>query len=781
MALHISGVAASTGAIALMFCLLVSESYITHIRILEDAAYPSTPPPAESPADNKKPRVIVVAVRKSGRVRMHKARENTNGSYSIGKTWVLDELTAIQSFTKFTPKTLDEQQGKERAGGVGFIITIQKPYYWQAGTPKEKDFFIYSLIKIFKKYTGGKLPELHGFDPQELEQFAGAGPAPGTPQARTPQTPFARENGGSYQGTPTFQGGRPHNAPQPDRSRQNGREVRPYVSQERSSRERPQQLRPSQERIVQPHPSQEGVLRVADSPDGIPHMPGSFPSSDFVRNLRPQDSKPQVTKNSLDSSTRPARYRDGSVTPGMQHELNSPRLAGAQSTESFRNRQDYQSKGVPGSGQPSGERSRQNGHYALIDTSESSAGRPSSSDRNQLPTPLRSGVPNSWQSSSIPQRERRASNTSPSSSHQNSEQETSQERSARSIAPEFRPSHSPNNSSIGSRQDHSVEPRPSEAGSSVDVSANVSGVTNGAQNTSVVPNETVISPAIANGNVSRSEENSSRNLTQPSLESSSESPADAQSHRPGLGPMIKTKSNQEVANKFRKAATAYNAFKPRVGGAGEKLRGGPEKSANENDGVSGVFPAPSITKAASHDTVKSLPSDEISDVSPIPKPDIQSPVANVILSSPPTEVVSTHEEVPNVSSAEQVPDMREAPTEERPRKRRSDHSGKYARVLGIDHSLLEGRTHEIETILDAFGWRENSDQKNAFEDIQLGLKKEIARVEAGSLLGAFEVGDERATAVGHMMDKVIAECEELDCLLTLYNVELGVSHQKFCI
>ena len=79
----------------------LSESYITHIRIQEDSAHPSSPPPPDSPPENRKPRLIIIAVRSTGRVRMHKARENNNGSFSIGKTWNLEELSAIESLGEF--------------------------------------------------------------------------------------------------------------------------------------------------------------------------------------------------------------------------------------------------------------------------------------------------------------------------------------------------------------------------------------------------------------------------------------------------------------------------------------------------------------------------------------------------------------------------------------------------------------------------------------------------------------------------------------------------------
>jgi len=54
---------------------------------------------------------------------------------------------------------------------------------WQALTTKEKDFFVGSLIKIYKKYTNGKIPELIGFSPEEEAQLTG-GNTPRTPNTQ---------------------------------------------------------------------------------------------------------------------------------------------------------------------------------------------------------------------------------------------------------------------------------------------------------------------------------------------------------------------------------------------------------------------------------------------------------------------------------------------------------------------------------------------------------------------------------------------------------------------
>jgi hypothetical protein len=156
---------------------LVIESYIAHIRVLEDAAFLASPPPPSSMAENKKSRCLVMAVRKSGHVRIHKARENANGTFSIGKTWRLDDLIAIQVYGNIWPLTRLELQQKEWASDEGFLLTFGKSYYWQALFTEERDFFLTALIMVYRKYTGGKytsgkytggkVPELNGFSDAE--------------------------------------------------------------------------------------------------------------------------------------------------------------------------------------------------------------------------------------------------------------------------------------------------------------------------------------------------------------------------------------------------------------------------------------------------------------------------------------------------------------------------------------------------------------------------------------------------------------------------------------
>ena len=101
---------------------------------------------------------------------MHKTRENANGTFSIGKTWTIDSLDSL-----------------EETDSLGFIITIQKPYYWMTETSKEKYAFITALIQVYRKFTGGRTPEIVGFE----SIFRSTPAAPASQSSRSPPNPYA--------------------------------------------------------------------------------------------------------------------------------------------------------------------------------------------------------------------------------------------------------------------------------------------------------------------------------------------------------------------------------------------------------------------------------------------------------------------------------------------------------------------------------------------------------------------------------------------------------------
>lgn len=679
---------------------------------------------------------------------MHKARENPNGSFSIGKTWMLDDLATIESFTGSQSTNYEDQRRKQWAGDSGVLVTIQKPYYWQAATSKEKDFFIGSLIKIYRKYTGGKLPQLIGFTSQELSEFtATAGQRP-----RTPQTPVSR----------------PGPAPLPGKAPSS---EYPQTPPRAVNRE------PSRELKLQP--SNDSGLRRGDSEERTSATPGQFPPSDFVRNLRPPDPR---TRSQPSRSESPAlnSYRDGSSNPpSPQAERSLRSLASGTSVDSFKSREGSRD-GPPTGPLPNFDRLRTNKTHSPVGRVETppQLAPPRSPERGLL-TSLRAGSGSNVQSKQeqLPERRRPPISipTTQIESTPDSPQDfsTPSEKAALPFGPSLSQINQLENSNGGQGQGQSqsrfVDPLGQQTQSQVAKGLNTSEPLND------------MLPAAEGAQTLPAALSQLSQLSSPATPTSPpEAPAPEEVHRPGLGPMIKKKSTKDIANAFRKAAAAHNAFKPRTGGAAEKVRDEMLKTPHTPDGINGVFPAPSMLRDISQENLKSptaLPTLATRPLSPEPLrivPDV------TVTPSPAPAPVASEAATTNTLRRPSPSPERQTPSpssvqDERLRKRRSNHSAKYAKALGIDHTLLEGRTIDIESALTDFGWGDGEIVKTTYDDLQNAIKRDLAKVEMGSWLGTFEHTDERVAIVGTMLDKAIAECEELDGLLTLYNVELGVS------
>ena len=678
---------------------------------------------------------------------MHKAKENANGSFSIGKTWSLDDLAAIESFTGPPLDTYEDKQRKRWAGDSGVIVTIQKPYYWQTATSKEKDFFIGSLIKIYQKYTGGKLPQLTGFTEEELAQFT----TPPAQQPRTPQTPAQRPIPGNQQSSSEYQ-----SPPPPVPNRGPAREMRPPPSNGSSSRRN-------------------------ESEERGPPMPGQFPQSEFVRNLKPQDSKSRFQDVRSESPTLSSLRSAGSNPPSPAEERSLRSFGGGPSVESLQSRQ-VSREGPPNGSYPSFDRLRNNGRYSPLDRAETPPQPTPRSPERGLQTPLRS-TNLAQRSGELPERKRPPISI-PTHGQKASVPESPQEFSTPS---ETSPPHISND-----------QPKPRAMGalngaassSSEGYFGNATQKQGESQDSKGLGSSTTTEDAAPNTAGILHFHSALSQLSSPTTPASApESPPAEEVHRPGLGPMIKKKSAKDIANAFRKAAIAHNAFKPRTGGAAEKLRDEMVKSPNTPDGINGVF-TPSLLRDVSQDSLKS-PAPNSTAVSRSMTPELSKGIPNVTITpspgpvaappytplpEPPEESNSSPEKQTSSPGKKSVPAANISSQDERRRKRRSNHSAKYAKALGIDHILLEGRTVDFESALMDFGWGEEETVKTSFEELHGAIKRDLAKMETGSWLGSFEHNDERVAMVGNMLDKAIAECEELDGLLTLYNVELGVSN-----
>lgn len=860
--------------------LLVAESYITHIRIQEDGAYPSSPSPAGSNPANKKARVIIIAVQNTTIVQLHKGRENSNGSFSIGKTWHMADLSHIENYVHMVARNEEDQQQKKWAGDSGFLVTINKPYYWEASTAKEKEFFIGSMVKIYTKYTDkwhlqqGKYPILTGFNMGELngltegrpyaateegraaidawlakygdnkpppedrdpygelrrayEQSRGprSGPSPVQPQGlaspgdmRRVQTPDGRnlppprgvgrpptsegpprDRMPRQPGPPSMPNMREANARGPPGRPEDGRmPVSPrngppgLTSPPTPSFQDSPRQRPSMEQNLRSRPSRENMaLRSTPSRERLQPMPGVVPPIPVPspRRLSPQSSKsdlrPKTPETASASSLPPAispgrpPIPDDARSQRSQKSLESPSVDGA--GLGISSAEERKPNGYP----PPPRREPSPGRSLRPGTAQSNAS--SSFTRNEEPPPEELA-----QKAALPERRRPQMDSRPSQQSQRSVGSQGSGMNSQYHTPVQSPP--PPVAIPPRRRPQETSERPKPAPYEQPAAAAGPPLAQEPVEAPILapqPTPPPTSPLPQIPKAPEAKETPSPTETQPAKDSeeapavkaispTSEAEEEGVAHRPGLGPMIKKKMGKgDAANAFRKAATAAGAFKPRAGGAAAKLFSKETKTSDEPDGISSVFvPQRPTPKEEAEKKLKEQPKPDRSSKE---RPSIDTEVVpEVKVSAPlsPTPVVTTinlEDKLPSRSPSPEKPAAKAEPEPEvRRKRRRSNQQVMNISKLGIDPSILDGRGLEFETLLSEFGWGSSELSAKNIDSLESDIKREIARVEAGSWLNHLEQKDDRVEAVEKMLDRAIAECDELEGLLTLYNVELSVS------
>ncbi|KAH9969098.1 exocyst complex component Sec3-domain-containing protein [Russula dissimulans] len=106
------------------------ETYVSHLKILEDVG----------PEADLKPRFILLARNADGEGLIHKSKMNSNRTFSVGKTWKLVELRAIEVINPFT-----------------FNITLARTYKWSTEESDEQLEFLYALVDLFRSVSAGSL------------------------------------------------------------------------------------------------------------------------------------------------------------------------------------------------------------------------------------------------------------------------------------------------------------------------------------------------------------------------------------------------------------------------------------------------------------------------------------------------------------------------------------------------------------------------------------------------------------------------------------------------
>lgn len=671
------------------------ESYITHVRVLEDAAYPSSPPPPDSSDSNKKHRLILVAVRRSGKVRVHKARENPNGSFSIGKTWNLDELTAIISYTSLMPANLQQQMEKEWASDTGFVVSLGKPYFWAAPTSKEKDFFIASLIKIYRKYTGGKSPELIG-----LPQISGM-----IASQRTPETPAGHSELGLQ--------------PAP---------LRPSTSS--TSPATP--ATPPISAISTPSPAttHADVKPKALEPAFVPKFEERRPGLPPVVKQKPfnEDFQPDM----LGSAPGPIvdEYRPA-LSPAPRVDDYRPSPPPAPRVD------DYRPSPPPA---------------PMVDEYRPSPPpAPRVDDYRPSPSPIPAPIPGLVVKKKSFNEDAKPKVVEPPAVPKTDE-------------------YRPGQNSIAQKKSFSDDVKSSEV------------------------TEPMAAPRVEDhrpGLGAMVKPTISHDEVKPEVPEPVADPK-VEEHRPGLGPMVKKKSTKDIANQFRKAALAATAFQPRQGGAGARLKAMQEKLSNEPDGITSVVPAP-LTRGMSVDGARSGTPDlgspvtendqfpsQVAPVEALPRVKIERTGTSDSVARSATPVlapVTAEPEQAQTDLRSDSPDRTRAGSPQRKRRQKMEAEvEKQCASLGIDPRIMEGRGADFNELLTEFGWDGKLSNLKTLYDFETDIQREIGRAQATGWLGIVEQQDSKIQDLAKAFDKTIAECEELDGLLTLYAHELDTLH-----
>ncbi|KAJ7706358.1 exocyst complex component sec3 subunit [Mycena rosella] len=266
---------------------VLEESYVAHVKIWEDAG---------SEGGGRKPRYILLSQASNGNGFLHKSKLNTNGSFSVGKTWRLPELRALQ--------VID---------GSSFNITLSRTYRWETEKPEDQLQFLESLIQLFRAVSPGSPLQVEGIadvPPTGRQPVQNGSPARRPPNNQRAATPSQSENDYDQRipsSPPRSQSrnGLPSRAASPANSSRGG-----YAS----SRPTP---RPAPSSSSSPQP--QSRMRTAGRPSNA-STTGQVP---FI-NLQPTTSRPVLTgdrdrNTSSDNLSVNRTPNDDPVTPASAY------------------------------------------------------------------------------------------------------------------------------------------------------------------------------------------------------------------------------------------------------------------------------------------------------------------------------------------------------------------------------------------------------------------------------------------------------------------------------
>ena len=643
---------------------------------------------------------------------------------------------------------------------------------WQALTTKEKDFFIGSLVKIYKKYTGGNVPKLVGFHPEEEAQYTG-GNIQRTPnmQGRMPQSaaqspaeisplaplPNLSRPQPLYDSRAPSRQGNGISSPDQDRaaSRNGYRPVtregeRDPAREEFRSPSRPGYLVPnrdgpppsSRESSTEPRhkSSREPLLSKQPSQERTSNAPPQFSDGRPRANFSPQSSQSSLHNG----PAMPSRATPHSTSIPPQNGLIVHKFAAKPSSESL-NRSEYTpSFGSRPSTAASGRKTP-----PPVGTNSIVPGPPLPVDRPPILRPQ----------ASFGQKSHR------------SDGNTNTNYSTPLATPSALKSEQPN------LQKDSTKALEDLVQDGPDTSQIVPDGYFPSQRAGDASNQKPSTPPLEDAPKIHASVSANDLFASPLQMPPDKQPEEE--HRPGLGPMIKKKSTKDIASTFRRAALAATAFQPRAGGAGARLMAQKEKISTEPDGVNAVVPAP-LARGMSTDSAQSGTPDVLTPASEKDRP--FSPLAaqappKVRIQRTATEDTFKPEDTKQSQANSQAraasPDKaRSRSPGRRRRQRQQTDIEKYCNALGVDPKTADNRGGDYVDLLEELGWDGRLAEDQTVDDFSANIRREIGRAQATGWLGHIEQQDEKIKDLGKAFDRVIEECEELDGLLTLYSHEL---------
>ncbi|KIY70189.1 hypothetical protein CYLTODRAFT_371472 [Cylindrobasidium torrendii FP15055 ss-10] len=313
----------------------LAETYVSHVKIYE-----------ETDGGSRKARYILLSRSESGSGFIHKSKANSNGTFSVGKTWRLQELKGIQV-----------------VNSICFNISLSRTYKWDTDSAEEQKVFIHAMIQLFRQISNDPL-QLDGVEGYEHGRQRIQQPQP--QPAAHPALLRPRGPGPTRTPSPTSNGQAPaavtpsRASPHPSRHPRNRDDAQSAMSSRAPS---PAQSQASRTRMREPsvprrpasparsQASSAAPSRLRSGSIGSSTMRGSVASSSTTTLPPPPSAPPSVYAPS--PAPPPSRGAPSPVPSSVRSSPNIPRtLPSNLSSTSLESRAQPQSQPQPMSPQP---------------------------------------------------------------------------------------------------------------------------------------------------------------------------------------------------------------------------------------------------------------------------------------------------------------------------------------------------------------------------------------------------------------------------------------------